>query len=615
MPARSIEEFRQRLSRRFDEVNQEFAEVAAPWSLPPLPPRRGAPALPAFSYRREGEKEGQRLKEEILELKESLQASRHEYDMLQEAKNAYLKAEEHASQLADSLKAREKELKEVQEALARAEERLAKISDGRSQGEEELGRLKETLARAEERVKELTAALEEGKAKSRMAEQEMASLRDSVAQRSQEVAQSAGRIRALEQALVERDSELAQRQSRLERVSEELKRIQSLAGTEAPAFLPVAEPPGPVSTANPEVLQKLAELEEKLSDRELALRESLQENHRLEADLQQSLRARESEYKLMKESMNRLGRQNKELLAKLKEYQESRLQVNRPTTSPSLQEADARVKEKLDALELALSGRDRMLADQQKALEEKKALVDSLFTDMRALDEQALGELEGTQRKLEEMARQKEALAAENESLKKALEEKNRAEDPQLSELKERLSLASRTAQEKMTEKETQWLAQAQQKEMIIDELKRQLTASEARMAEGKAAGEPAEGKAGGPVLPGGELDIHLGLLQMNGELIDRLEGNLRHFFRVMPASQSPSPLARPVPSDPVRLPSEGTGNGMTRFFKGFFSRFGKKKSAPAKASARPPVPPSGRPAFPFRHRFPGDARRPPRRP
>lgn len=205
---------------------------------------------------------------------------------------------------------------------------------------------------------------------------------------------------------------------------------------------------------DPSAEARLKELEDQLAARDGLLEKLQQGQQELQARLTQVSAAKEAEARLMKENLQRLGRQNKELLARVRDViamEEQSPPAAAPPAPPSAPPPQrARVAthvidlgprpagdgsaprdpgpvtpgmhEMLGSLEQALDGRDRVLEDQQKALDEKKTLIEGLFNDLKTLDDQAVALLEEKNQATREMDEKVKTLSEENRKLKDMLD-------------------------------------------------------------------------------------------------------------------------------------------------------------------------------------------------
>jgi chromosome segregation ATPase len=237
------------------------------------------------------------------------------------------------------------------------------------------------------------------------------------------------RISSLQQALVEKDAEKEELLRQLESSRQDAE--------SAPKNVPVEASASPDLERDRSVLQKrikeqadyaaklkarAADLEREVSERDKIVGNLRVESQELQKRVAQLTASKDAETRLLRENMQRLGRQNKELLVKLQELagidpndEDSPANHGPGPVTPGMHAM-------LSSLESALTGRDRMLADQQKSLEEKKGLIEGLFHDLKSLDEQAVSLLEEKNRVAQEMSDRVSALTTENDALRRRLE-------------------------------------------------------------------------------------------------------------------------------------------------------------------------------------------------
>jgi chromosome segregation ATPase len=165
---------------------------------------------------------------------------------------------------------------------------------------------------------------------------------------------------------------------------------------------------------------RIAELEKDVGGRDALIQAVRGENEALQKNLTELTAAKDAESRLMRENLQRLGRQNKELLTRLQEA--AGAVPAPPVGKPDMGPVAGNFQDMLSSLEEALTQRDRVLEDQQKSLDEKRGLIEGLFNDLKSLDEQAVSLLEEKGRATQEMNEKISALTAENERLRRGLE-------------------------------------------------------------------------------------------------------------------------------------------------------------------------------------------------
>lgn len=163
---------------------------------------------------------------------------------------------------------------------------------------------------------------------------------------------------------------------------------------------------------------RIQELEKEVGQRDALIQAVRAENAELQKKTAQMSAAKDAETQLMRENLQRLGRQNKELLEKLREAVDASPAPNPHDPGPVAPD----MQDMLSSLEDALTNRDKMLEDQQKSIDEKRGLIDGLFNDLKSLDEQAVALLEEKNRQSQEMNERMTSLTTENERLKRLLE-------------------------------------------------------------------------------------------------------------------------------------------------------------------------------------------------
>jgi chromosome segregation ATPase len=164
---------------------------------------------------------------------------------------------------------------------------------------------------------------------------------------------------------------------------------------------------------------RIEELEKEMGRRDAMIQSVQAENEDHKKKLADLTAGKDAETRLLRENLQRLGRQNKELLSKL---QETARAAPPPSLTPGPGPINPNLQEMMTNLEDSLSNRDRMLSDQQKSIEEKRGLIEGLFGDLRSLDDQAVALLEEKNRQTEQMKERIASLSSDNERLKRLLE-------------------------------------------------------------------------------------------------------------------------------------------------------------------------------------------------
>jgi DNA repair exonuclease SbcCD ATPase subunit len=165
--------------------------------------------------------------------------------------------------------------------------------------------------------------------------------------------------------------------------------------------------------------QEFQKLEKEMGRRDALIQSVQAENESQKKKLADLTAGKDAETRLLRENLQRLGRQNKELLSKLQATAEA---APPPSLTPGPGPVNANLQDMMTNLEDALSNRDRMLSDQQKSIEEKRGLIEGLFGDLRSLDDQAVALLEEKNRQSEQMKERLASLSSENERLKRLLD-------------------------------------------------------------------------------------------------------------------------------------------------------------------------------------------------
>jgi DNA repair exonuclease SbcCD ATPase subunit len=316
---------------------------------------------------------------------------------------------------------------------------------------QEISALKADLAKRDEQVSAMKEQALKGGGDHKILQKEITSLKDLLAKQESELEAKADEIRLLTDRLVVKDKDadvqteeltlkltsIHQSLAEKEAENDELRRQAESSRQEADRVLKAAQSTSSAAKdlerdrdifhkrlKEQQVFQdrltaRVEELEREVGQRDALIQTVRAENEGLQKKLSQLTEAKDAEARLMRENLQRLGRQNKELLTKLQEaVQTAEAGVSRGAPGP----VAPNMQEMLSSLEDALTQRDRVLEDQQKSIEEKRGLIEGLFGDLRSLDEQAVALLEEKGRQTQQMNERISALNSENDRLRRMLE-------------------------------------------------------------------------------------------------------------------------------------------------------------------------------------------------
>lgn len=320
---------------------------------------------------------------------------------------------------------------------------------------QEISVLKVELARKDEEFSQLREQSLKGGGDQKVLQKEISSLKELLAQQESILAAKADDVRllqdtvtarekdaarqgeellmrmgSLQKTLAERDTETGELRRQLEaarqdveRAGAEIKKSQTSASSAVAADLErdraiFQKRLKEQQEIHARLTARIEELERDLGGRDAMSQTVRAENEELQQKLVQLTSAKDAESRLMRENLQRLGRQNKELLMRLQEAAGVEASPSRPDPGP----VAPNFQEMLSSLEDALTQRDRVLEDQQKSIDEKKGLIDGLFSDLKSLDEQAVALLEEKGRASQEMNEKINTLTSENERLRRMLQ-------------------------------------------------------------------------------------------------------------------------------------------------------------------------------------------------
>jgi chromosome segregation ATPase len=313
---------------------------------------------------------------------------------------------------------------------------------------QEIAALKTALAAKDEQVASLKEQALKGGGDQKMLEKEISSLKDllekqgtALSARDDEAKLLAEKLSAKDRDFIRREQELtmqvntlnqalAEKEAETIELSRQAEALRADAGRAAEAAVSMKAVGFEEERAELErkmrdqqdfqarLALRVQELEKDVGGREALIQAVRADNEALQKKATELTVAKDAEARLMRENLQRLGRQNKELLGKL---QEAVSQAESAAPSPLLGAVPG-MQDMLSGLEDALQNRDKMLEDQQRSIDEKRGLIEGLFNDLRSLDEQAVALLEEKGRQTQEMNERLASLSAENDRLKRLLE-------------------------------------------------------------------------------------------------------------------------------------------------------------------------------------------------
>ncbi len=375
-----------------------------------------------------------------------------------------LRRDKHEQELAAGRQAAEDKVREMERRLAEErdmwvtmlKEHMAKGGDTKPLLQE-IAALKTELAQRDERISSFKDQTAKGGGDQKMLQKEISSLNELLARQQSVTAAREDEIKLLRQGLAAKDVDLSRQYEELtlrmtsfqQALTEKEVEVEELRRQAEAAHLEVAQvrQAGKAVPADLErdrvVFQKrlqeqkkfqdlltsrVQELEKEVGKRDAMIQSVRAENEEIQKKMTAMTAAKDAETRLMKENLQRLGRQNKELLTKLQSAAES---VPGPALrAPESGSASVELQGMLSNLEDALSNRDKMLEDQQKSLAEKKGLIEGLFGDLKSLDDQAVALLEEKSRQTDQMNEKIASLFAENDRLRRMLESRDASAGP-----------------------------------------------------------------------------------------------------------------------------------------------------------------------------------------
>ena len=321
------------------------------------------------------------------------------------------------------------EIAALKAELAQRDERLSSFKDQAAKGggdqkmlQKEISSLNELLARQQS----VTAARED---EIKLLRRGLAAKDADLLRQNEELTL---RMTSFQQALTEKEVEVDELRRQMDAVHQEV--AQARQGGTAPAadverdrivFLKRLQEQKKFQDM---LNSRVQELEKEVGKRDAMIQAVRAENEELQKKMTEMTAAKDAETRLMRENLQRLGRQNKELLTKLQSAAES---VPGPALrAPEPGSVSVELQGMMSSLEDALLNRDRMLEDQQKSLTEKKGLIEGLFGDLKSLDDQAVALLEEKTRQTDQMNEKIASLFAENDRLRRTLESRDASAGP-----------------------------------------------------------------------------------------------------------------------------------------------------------------------------------------
>jgi chromosome segregation ATPase len=326
------------------------------------------------------------------------------------------------------------EISALKSSLAQKDEEMAALREQSLKGggdqkvlQKEVSSLKDLLGKQE-------AAIEAKVDEVRLLKEQLAVKDKNLEAQSDELMM---RMSSMQQALAEKDTEEDELRRQAEAAQQETERArkalaEALKNASATAAAELERDRATFQKHLKEQQQyhaklasRIEELEKDIGGRDAMMQSVRAENEALQARMTELVAAKDAESRLMRENLQRLGRQNKELLAHLQEAAGAAAAAPAPAAPVS-----GNFQEMLSSLEDALTQRDRVLEDQQKSIDEKKGLIDGLFSDLKSLDEQAVALLEEKARATQELNDKINALTTENERLRRMAEAASAAPAP-----------------------------------------------------------------------------------------------------------------------------------------------------------------------------------------
>lgn len=469
------------------------------------------------------------------------------------------------------------DVRRLEEELRRQQDSVAEAREAQRLAETELAGLRAEIAMSEQRIRMLTISLEE--AQSRFAPQDSA-LAEAVHRLEREREEA-------RRALAEKDSEaaalkdeLAQArvgasvafESELKKRDEELQELRALHEK--------------LGASQSEKAGAHADLEKRLAEREAAFQKERQEQQQAQETVLKNLRQKETELKLLAENTNRLSQQNKELVAKLQTFKDA----PPAAAQAAVAEPDPAHLEKIGALEVALEGRDRMLADLEKAMEARRVQIEQMSLELKDMQE--------SKTLVQNLSYRMQALIQEKEKLEQTLKAGVSQAD------KDKQEVLAKTREKEIDDLKKAVAALEAEKTASTVE-KKALEAEKSALQAEKKALEAAPQPPAAPPAPAAQeletlqkqiaklkaknedLETQVRLVVMNSEAIERMEKGLRDSLRQM-ALMPALPASAPRRSFTELIRGPGFFTRLWSWWRAPLLRISRKKSAAAPPAAAP---------------------------
>lgn len=320
------------------------------------------------------------------------------------------------------------EISALKTEMARKDEQIGELKDQALKGGGDQKNLQKEISTLKDMLDKQESALAAREDAFKQLNEGLAVKEKEGARREQELSMQ---LHSVQQSLAQREAEVIELGRQVETLKEDAARaVNAASSATAVGFEEERAEFGKKLKEQEEFQSRLAvriqELEREVGQRDAMIQVVRAENEELQKRTAEMTAAKDAEARLMKENLQRLGRQNQELLAKLQEA------VNQGSTGPSrvLGAVPENMQDMLAGLEDALENRDKMLEGQQKSIDAKRGLIDSLFSDLKSLDEQAVALLEEKNRQSQEMNDRLASLQSENDRLRRLLEARPEASAP-----------------------------------------------------------------------------------------------------------------------------------------------------------------------------------------
>ncbi|HOW27468.1 MAG TPA: hypothetical protein PK876_03060 [Elusimicrobiota bacterium] len=323
------------------------------------------------------------------------------------------------------------------------------------------------------------------------------------------------------------------------------------------------------------------------------------------AILQTEMQAKEAERTLFQESAERLGRENKELLASIRKMNGS--------DTLSTEEAPAASADQLKVLEQAVSERDRLLEDREAEFERQKQEYEWVIEGSKKSEEQARVQAQQQEQSYRDLEARFQQLLAENETLK-TVPSGNVPEEVtrKLADLEKELAEKAAGLQQAL-DRETGLQAKLDEHLLNVVTLKKKKTELEGALQEKASETQQAVSRLASLEKKYEELETQNRLLLLNTESIEKMEHQLRETYRLMCSEEQVREMVvskKKVGIGPMPVPTSKPGLWFR--FVGWWKKplvSFKKKSTAASAAKPPAVQPALRTPL-IR---PGLIKRPPR--